>query len=222
MADRYEEFRSEMIALLRDSRYIDILNFQLRSNEGPNIHIYPNAYRGVADAIERGIITIVCIDYFDDEFVQAGYINGLNAFIFKRSDVNEQKVQRALIIHEATHAAIDREGIGIHNAYLNEAAAYIAQAAVVLHNIHTHTQRRRANEYLREDSIRRQALRYAVRLVRRNPTFNFDAVELEPLLRVLRRYYKYDSYESDTFFSRIMTQRVRELSLDLIRQRGHI
>ncbi|QHV96284.1 hypothetical protein [Spirosoma endbachense] len=201
MDPQYVAFQQAIIDTLRNPRYIDVLNFQLLSgNSSPDIHIYPNAYRGVAAAIEQGRINFDYVDAFDDPDQLAAYDTVTNQFVFLRSSVLNMDIGRSAVIHEATHAAIDRAGIGIHSRYLDESAAYIAEAAVILH-----LEGRRRNT----GRIRAEAQRQARQLVIRHPRFQFTHDQLIPLIRAIEGNSLYAPtddpvsriYLSDTFDS---------------------
>jgi hypothetical protein len=116
--------KSHVIQILKYDRAIAKHNFAIN-----NLRVWPSAYRDVARAVETGKIRIGTnvgkgnAAEYDARFGVMDVAETLNLL---------DERDRALVIHEATHAHLDMLTLGKHSGYENEAMGYIAEALYIL------------------------------------------------------------------------------------------
>ena len=90
------------------------------------LKVYPQGYRDVASLIESREILVVAED--PGGGIAAKYWPGANMIAVRPDATLDTPQAEAIVVHEATHALLDLQGLGTLMTGDNEGAAYVAEA----------------------------------------------------------------------------------------------
>ncbi len=170
--------------LLKDTKATSLVNFTLGT-----IQVTPALIADVGKAVSAGKITVVVDPTISHD---ALYNVKLNQLQLKKNSSSFNLLDRALIVHEATHAVSDMRKLGKTPNIDDEAAGYIAQALYLYGNHPVKTDRLKDVTNAAADKLYAAAYNAAVAIVGKKnaAAIATEVTKVKAALKLVPQYKK--------------------------------